>query len=73
MIIVSGQERLVKPDPRIFRLLADRHGLDFSALVYIDDNPNNAEAATALGMHGIHFTDPPALRQELSALGLLGH
>jgi 2-haloacid dehalogenase len=70
-IIVSGQEGLVKPDPRIFQLLADRHGLDFTNLAYIDDSPRNAAAATELGMHGIHFTAPAQLRDELNALGLL--
>jgi 2-haloacid dehalogenase len=70
-IIVSGQERMVKPDPRIYRLLNERHGLDLISLVYIDDNPANAEAATRLGMHGIHFTDPATLRTELVGLKLL--
>lgn len=70
-IIVSGRERLVKPDPRIYRLLTDRYGLDLGSLVYIDDNPGNAAAATRLGMHGIHFTDPATLRTELVALNLL--
>jgi 2-haloacid dehalogenase len=70
-IVVSGQERIVKPDPRIFHLLMERHGLQPDAIAYIDDNPGNAAAATALGMHGIHFTDPAALRQELAELGLL--
>ncbi len=70
-IVVSGQERLVKPDARIYRLLIQRSGLDPTALVYIDDNPVNAAAATALGMHGVHFTGPTALRSELISLGLL--
>ncbi|HEY6433242.1 MAG TPA: HAD family phosphatase [Acetobacteraceae bacterium] len=70
-IIVSGQERLVKPDPRIYRLLTERYGLDLASLVYIDDNPGNAAAATRLGMHGVHFTDPATLRAELVGLNLL--
>lgn len=70
-IIVSGQERVVKPDPRIYHLLVERYGLRPDAIVYIDDNRRNAEAATALGMHGIHFTGPDALRQELVELGVL--
>ena len=69
-IVVSGQERLVKPDPQIYRILVERYGLSADTLVYIDDNPRNAAAATALGMHGIHFTDPVALRDELAGLGL---
>ena len=39
--------------------------------VFIDDNPRNAQAASALGIHGIHFRSPEALRRELEALGLL--
>jgi 2-haloacid dehalogenase len=70
-IVVSGEEGLVKPDPRIFELLLDRYGLAARRAVFIDDNARNAAAATALGMHGIHFTDPPALRRELAGLGLL--
>ena len=70
-IVVSGQERLVKPDPQLYRLLLERYGLMPSAFVYIDDNATNAAAADELGMHGIHFTTPAALRDELTALGLL--
>jgi 2-haloacid dehalogenase len=70
-IVVSGQERLVKPDARIYHLLIERSGLDPTTLIYIDDNPANAAAATALGMHGVHFTSPNALRRELTSLGVL--
>jgi len=70
-IVVSGQEKMVKPDPAIYRLLCQRHGLNAADLVYIDDNPKNAAAASELGMHGIHFTEPHALRKQLVALGLL--
>jgi 2-haloacid dehalogenase len=70
-IVVSGREKIVKPDPAIYRLLCRRFALDPATLVYIDDNPNNVAAASELGMHGIHFTAPPALRGELASLGLL--
>lgn len=69
-VVVSGQERLIKPDPRIYRLLLERFGVDPQAAVYIDDNPRNARAAGDLGMHGIHFTSPEHLRAELVGLGL---
>ena len=59
-IVVSGQEKLVKPDPQIYRVLVERHGLRPEDIAYIDDNPRNAAAATALGMHGIHFIGPVA-------------
>lgn len=69
--VVSGREKLVKPDPRIYRLLLERYGIDPAAAIYIDDNPANAAAAATLGLHGIHFTAPDALRDELERLGLL--
>lgn len=70
-IVVSGDEGMMKPDPRIFRLLLDRHGLRAGDCVFIDDNAKNAAAADALGIHGIHFRDPASLRRDLGALGLL--
>jgi len=70
-IVLSGEVRLLKPDPRIFQLFFEIHAIDPSHAVYIDDLERNVEAATALGMHGIVFTDPPALRSELVELGLL--
>lgn len=69
--IVSGRERIVKPDPRIYRLLVERFEIDPAAAVYIDDNRRNTEAASALGLHGIHFTTPAALAAELRDVGLL--
>jgi 2-haloacid dehalogenase len=70
-VLVSGEVGVIKPDPRIYRLLFERFAIRPQDAVYIDDNPRNAAAATALGMHGIHFTDPPSLRSALVALGLL--
>ena len=70
-IVVSGEEGVIKPDPRIFRILLDRYGIPAHAAVFIDDNPANAEAATNLGIHGIHFRSPQQLRRELVELGLL--
>ncbi|MGB7600241.1 MAG: HAD-IA family hydrolase [Candidatus Sulfotelmatobacter sp.] len=71
-VVLSGEVRLLKPDPRIFHLFFKTHGIDPAEAVYIDDLKPNVEAATALGMHGILFTDPASLRGELIELGLLG-
>jgi len=71
-ILLSGEVRLLKPDPKIFRLCLETFSIDAARVVYIDDLRPNVEAATALGMHGIHFTDPAALRAELATLGLVG-
>ncbi|AGG88470.1 MULTISPECIES: HAD family phosphatase [Rhodanobacter] len=70
-IMVSGEERLIKPDPAIFRLLLSRHGLEAARTVYIDDAPRNVEAAARLGLHALHFRDPATLRAELCRTGLL--
>jgi len=70
-IVVSGEEGVIKPDPRIFRILLDRYDIPADAAVFIDDNPANADAATNLGIHGIHFRSAAELRRELVALGLL--
>ena len=70
-IVVSGREKLIKPDPRIFRLLLDRYGIDATHAVFIDDVAANTAAAAALGMPGIHFTGADGVRRELAALSLL--
>ncbi len=69
-LVISGEVGMIKPDPRIFEHLLERFGIAAREAVYIDDNPKNA-AAAALGLHGIHFTDPAKLRRELEGLRLL--
>ncbi len=70
-ILVSGEEGMAKPDPRIFQRLLDRFNLPAERVVFIDDNRANIEAAAKLGLHAIHFTDANCLRKELVGLGLL--
>ncbi|BAI73009.1 2-haloacid dehalogenase [Azospirillum sp. B510] len=70
-LIVSGQERLVKPDPAIYRLFVDRYDLEASDCYFIDDNPDNVEAAKSVGMSAHLFAGAEALRRDLLALGLL--
>ncbi|HEX6338720.1 MAG TPA: HAD family phosphatase [Jiangellaceae bacterium] len=69
-IVVSGKERVVKPDPRIFRILLDRYDISPADAVYIDDARHNVEAAAAHGLRSLHFTSPEQLRADLAALGL---
>jgi 2-haloacid dehalogenase len=69
-IVVSGEERLVKPDPRIFRTVIERHELDPERTVYIDDSAANVAAAGELGLVAVQFTDAWPLRRELIRLGL---
>ncbi|WP_176591741.1 HAD family phosphatase [Sphingobium sp. EM0848] len=70
-IVVSGVEKLVKPDPAIYRLALDRFGLRAEQALFIDDRAENIVAAQAQGMYGHLFRDAAMLRRELALLGLL--
>jgi 2-haloacid dehalogenase len=70
-ILVSGEERLIKPDVRIFKLLLNRYGLDPKRTVFIDDVEENTAAASVVGIHGIQFNGAATLRNALEALGFL--
>ncbi len=70
-VVVSGDEKLVKPDPAIYRLALDRFGLEAAQAVFVDDVPANVDAAAALGIQAILFTDAVDLRADLERLDLL--
>ena len=65
-ILVSGEERLIKPDPAIFELMLERIGHPAERCVFIDDSAENIEAAKALGFDALHFTSPEQLQAELT-------
>ncbi|MBT2210106.1 HAD family phosphatase [Actinomadura sp. NEAU-AAG7] len=69
--VVSGEVRLSKPDPEIFRYALDRFGLAPHEALFIDDNRANTAAADALGIGTHLFTGAPALRATLETAGLL--
>ena len=69
-IVVSGAEKLVKPDAAIYRLALDRFGLRPEQAVFIDDNAANIAGAEAMGMHAVLFTGVDDLIPRLTALGL---
>ena len=70
-IVISGEAGVAKPDPRIYRRLIDRNGLDPTATVFIDDVAANVEAGKELGFIGLLYVDPAGLRRDLEGLGLL--
>jgi 2-haloacid dehalogenase len=70
-IVVSGDEKLTKPDPAIYHLALDRFGLEAARTVFIDDSEANVAGATSVGLIALHFTGEPQLRRDLIALGLL--
>jgi 2-haloacid dehalogenase len=69
-VIVSAHERVIKPDPAIYRILFERYDLAPQDCIFIDDSAKNIETARALGMQGIHFVEPIDLRAALAAYGL---
>ena len=66
--VVSGVEKLLKPDARLYRVLLERYGLKAEECVFIDDNPNNTAGAEAVGIKGIVFQGAEQLRKQLDAL-----
>lgn len=71
-IVISGVEKLAKPDPAIFELACTRFGLPPEAMLFVDDNAHNVAAARACGWHAHHFHDAAGLEQDLRQRGLLG-
>ncbi len=70
-IVVSGFEKLLKPDPRLYRILLERYGLNASECIFLDDNQANVDAANALGIKALRFTNIDEVRPRLQALGIL--
>jgi 2-haloacid dehalogenase len=69
--LLSGEVRLVKPDPAIFEHMLDKIGRKPEECIFIDDNPANVQASRALGIVTIHYQSPEQLEQELQHLGIL--
>jgi 2-haloacid dehalogenase len=70
-VVVSGQERIAKPDPHLFEILNDRYNLNPSTVVYIDDSTDNIDTASSLGYITHHFTTADRLRNWVNELRLL--
>lgn len=66
-IVVSGTEKLTKPDPAIYRLAIERFGIDPAGALFIDDVAANVVGAESVGIAGHHFRDATALERALVA------
>lgn len=71
-IVVSGEEKLAKPDERIYLTLLERYGLIATECLFIDDSARNIRAATALGFQTVHLEDHTRLKEQLTQLGIRG-
>jgi 2-haloacid dehalogenase len=70
-IVVSGVERVAKPDPAIFKLAQNRFGLAPGTMLFIDDNPANIASARSLGWQVHQFAGAAALESDLAGRGLI--
>ena len=70
-IVVSGDEKLIKPDPKLYQVLLDRYNLKASESLFIDDNLNNIEAARKMGFHTIRIAEGVDLEKEVKEMGVL--
>jgi len=66
--VISGEVGMRKPDPRIYRLVAERLGLPAERCVFVDDLRPNVRAAVGVGMIGVHHTDADTTLGELEAI-----
>lgn len=70
-IVVSGEVKLLKPDPAIYQLALRQFGVRAEQAIFIDDRAVNVAGAEAVGMSAHLFTDASDLRERLAADGLL--
>lgn len=67
-IVVSGEEKMVKPNPEIYKVLLDRYQLNPSECIFIDDRQANVDGAEKVGIKGVLFQGSDSLRQQLLLL-----
>jgi 2-haloacid dehalogenase len=69
--LISGDAKLVKPDPAIFQAMLDKIGRTAQECLFIDDHLPNIESARRLGFVCIHYRSPAQLERELKQLGII--
>ena len=69
--IISGEEKITKPDSRIYHILLERTSIPKEQMLFIDDRMENIRAAAKAGMQTHHFTDADSLAAHLTHRGIL--
>lgn len=67
-IVVSGEEKLIKPDKRLFQVLLDRYLLKAQDCIFIDDNAANIQSANELGFNAVLYDNIKNVRERLDGL-----
>jgi len=65
-MIISGDEKIIKPDPAIYNLAIKRFDLNPNKTVFIDDKKENIEAAKNIGFNVIHLVNPDNIKEEIN-------
>ena len=68
--VVSYEEKIIKPEEEIYRLILKRYNLEPSETIFIDDTKANVEGASKLGITTVFLENPNTLREELRKLNL---
>lgn len=71
-VVVSGDEKICKPDPQIFHLAIGRMGTDPGRTLFVDDSEANVEVGAKVGLHTHHFKSAEKLEGHLEELGVFG-
>jgi len=67
-ILVSGVEKMKKPDHEIYQLMMSRYDLNPQESIFIDDSVKNIKGAEECGIQGIVCQNPQQLKQDLSSI-----
>jgi glucose-1-phosphatase len=67
-IVISAEEGIAKPAPRIYQIALERLGVQAPEAIFVDDMPENIAAANALGMHGIQFKTPAQVMTDIKSV-----
>ena len=65
-LLISGEDKLIKPDEAIYQLAKNRFNLNPEKTVFIDDKLENIEAAKRLNFKTIHLTNPKTIKTEIT-------
>ena len=65
-LLISGEVKLVKPNPKIYELAMQRFNLELEETVFIDDRLENVQAAKKLGFKIIHLVNPKDIRKKIN-------
>ena len=69
--VVSGEEMMKKPDPRIYQILHTRYNITLERAIFTDDSLRNIQAAAKEGLQTIHFQNSEQLAADLRKMGIV--